>query len=155
MLYGCLFAVVEFLGKVSLFVVLWCIIRIWQLGTILLETYSTVYCGLHVALTESYCWESQYYPGSPQLEWRELPVPDYVGDLQWSPEVLRDCSVRPKTTNAYWLVQPTVLPPCISLFLRIFAELYTNYSLNRCNSRKGKCSSIVSLAQVWCSFFFF
>lgn len=38
-------------------------------------------------------------------------MPDYVGDLEESLEVLRDCNVRPKTTNIYGLVQPAMLPP--------------------------------------------
>lgn len=64
-------------------------------------------------------------------------MPDYVGDLQGNLEVLRDCNVRPKTTNIYRLVKPTVLPSKHLCILKDICRILTSETPGKENYKSG------------------
>lgn len=122
----------EFLGEWSLFVVRWCIIRIWQLGTILLETYSMLRftcCSYRELMLRKLV-----LAGLPTAGVRGAVLARLCrGSVQGS------CVTAMSDQTPQTFMDQCNMPTCILVSLRKSAELYTNYTINVWDSWKGKC----------------
>lgn len=141
----------KFHCTIPVFVVFFCMSSDWNTEAMCLHVLRLI-CS-----SESLCWESQSKLDSPQLEWRDLPMYDYVGDFMYNWEVLCDYNTRAKKNNNK-KNSPQKFTGChsspwISIFLKVFAKLQTNYAINPWDSWKGKGFFIVRLAQIWRSSF--